>query len=134
MKKLVFAVVIVALAGCAGRGANPIIVHQYKDHAKSCQALEQEMAFIESEVQRLVPQTEKIGKNVALGVTGAFFLVPLFFMDFTQAEQVEVNAYRQRYNHLAILATDKGCDTERTPILVAPEKEGLKVQKEPVTL
>lgn len=65
---------------------------------------------------QLVPSTEKTGKNVALGVTGAFFLVPLFFMDFSQAEQIEVNAYRQRYNHLAILAMEKGCETQRKPI------------------
>lgn len=121
MKKVAIAIAAVALAGCAGRAANPIMVQQYGDNAKSCQALEHDMAFIESEVQRLVPDTEKTGKNVALGVTGAFFLVPLFFMDFSQAEQMEVNAYRQRYNHLAILAMDKGCESERKPILEQPK-------------
>jgi hypothetical protein len=114
----------VALTGCAGRAANPVMIQQYGDNAKSCTALEYDMAFVESEVQRLVPSTEKTGKNVALGVTGAFFLVPLFFMDFSQAEQMEVNAYRQRYNHLAILAMDKGCATERKPI---PDQQPAKI-------
>lgn len=104
------------VAGCAGRAANPVMAQQYGDNAKSCAALEQDMAFVDSEVQRLVPKTEKTGSNVALGVTGAFFIVPLFFMDFSQAEQIEVNAYRQRYNHLVILATEKGCDTQRKVI------------------
>lgn len=110
------------LAGCAGRAANPVMVQQYGDSAKSCQALEAELSHIESEVQRLIPQTEKTGKNAALGTAGFFLLVPLFFMDFSQAEQIEVNAYRQRYNHLAILAMEKGCETERTPVLPEPEK------------
>lgn len=119
MRKISIAATLVSLAvlaGCAGRAANPIMIQQYGDNAKSCQALELDMAFIESEVQRLVPDTEKTGKNVALGVTGAFLLVPLFFMDFSQSEQIEVNAYRQRYNHLAILSMEKGCETERRPI------------------
>lgn len=130
MKKIAVAVTAVLLTGCAGRAANPVMVQQYGDNAKSCQALELDMSYIESEVQRLVPDTEKTGKNVALGVTGAFFLVPLFFMDFSQAEQMEVNAYRQRYNHLAILAMEKGCETERKPILKAPEPAKIERPKE----
>ncbi|MGE8519715.1 hypothetical protein MTR80_06180 [Alcaligenes aquatilis] len=130
MKKITIAVAAVLLAGCAGRAANPVMVQQYGDNAKSCQALELDMSYIESEVQRLVPDTEKTGKNVALGVTGAFFLVPLFFMDFSQAEQMEVNAYRQRYNHLAILAMEKGCETDRKPILKAPEPVKIERPKE----
>jgi hypothetical protein len=92
------------------------MVHQYGDHQKTCLALEREMAFIETEIQRLMPKTDKTGKNVALGVAGAFFLVPWFFMDLSQAEQMEVDAYRQRYNHLLIIAGDKECGTDRQQI------------------
>ncbi|MCI2811152.1 hypothetical protein [Eoetvoesiella caeni] len=98
------------------------MIQQYGDNAKSCAALEQDMSFITSEVARLAPDTEKTGKNVALGVTGALFLVPLFFMDFSQSEQIEINAYRQRYNHLAILSMEKGCETERRPIEIPVAK------------
>jgi hypothetical protein len=98
--------------GCAGRAANPVMIQQYGDDKKTCQALEREMTFIQGEIQRLIPQTEKTGKNVALGVTGAFLLVPLFFMDLSKAEQIEVDAYRQRYNHLLIIAGDKQCGIE----------------------
>lgn len=104
------------IIGCAGRAANPVMIQQYGDDKKTCQALEREMGFIQGEMQRLVPQTEKTGKNVALGVTGFFFLVPLFFMDLSQAEQMEVDAYRQRYNHLLIIAGDKQCGVEGKPI------------------
>jgi hypothetical protein len=85
------------------------MINQYGDENKSCAALQQEMSFAESEISRLIPKTHKTGKNVALGVAGWFLLVPWFFMDLTQSEQEEINALRQRYNHLAIIATDKGC-------------------------
>jgi hypothetical protein len=109
-------VVVAFCFACAGRAANPVMVHQYGDEKKSCQALEREMAFIQGEIQRLIPQTEKTGKNVALGVTGFFFLVPLLFMDLSQAEQMEVDAYRQRYNHLLIIASDKQCGFDKKEI------------------
>jgi hypothetical protein len=92
---------------CAGRAANSVMIQQYGDETKSCNALEREMDFIVSEISRLVPQTEKTGKNVALGITGAIFLVPLFFIDLSKAEQIEINAFRQRYNHLVIIASEK---------------------------
>ena len=107
--KYAFLLAILLLAGCAGRAANPVMIQQYGDDSKTCPALEREMAFIQDEIQLLIPQTEKTGKNVALGVTGFFFIVPLFFMDLSEAEQVEVNAFRQRYNHLLIIAGDKQC-------------------------
>jgi len=33
-------------------------------------------------------------------------------MDFKGAEAIEYNAYSQRYNHLALIATDKDCEVE----------------------
>lgn len=110
---VVFAAALI-LAGCAGRDPNPVLIQQYGDDRKSCETLEVEISQIEGEIQRLVPQTNKTGKNVALGVTGAFFIVPLFFMDLSQAERIEVEAYRQRYNHLVIIATEKGCTKRET--------------------
>ncbi|WP_153301613.1 hypothetical protein [Endozoicomonas arenosclerae] len=103
--------------GCAGRDAHPIAVRQYGDINRSCAALEGEMMFIEGEISRLMPKTDKTGKNVALGVAGVFFLVPWFFMDLSQAEQIEIDAYRQRYNYLLGLAQDKNCAGQsRVPI------------------
>lgn len=113
---LVGLVITTHLIGCAGRAANPVMIQQYGDDKKSCQALEREMIFIQGEIQRLIPQTKKTGKNVALGVTGFFLIVPLFFMDLSKAEQIEVDAYRRRYNHLLIIAGDKQCGIEEQPI------------------
>ena len=74
------------------------------------------MGFIEGEISRLIPQTEKTGKNVALGVAGWFFIVPWVFMDLSKAEQMEVDAYRQRYNHLMILVDEMNCGWEKDQI------------------
>jgi hypothetical protein len=104
--------VITIVVSCAGRAANPVMVHQYSDDRKSCNALEKELFFIEEEIQRLIPETQKTGKNVALGVAGVFFVVPWLFMDLSKAEQIEINTLRQRYNHLVIIADEKQCGLE----------------------
>ena len=121
----------ILLVSCAGRKPNPVMVRQYGDDRKSCAALEQEIAFIEEEIKRLMPKTQKTGKNVALGITGFFFIVPLFFMDFSEAEQIEINAFRQRYNHLVILAEEKRCgfEKEQIPDFQQPAKEPEKKEQ-----
>ncbi len=108
--------VVSIVSGCGGRAANPVLVHQYGDDQKSCDALKSELAFIENEIQRLIPKTEKTGKNVGLGAAGFFLIIPWFFMDLSKAEQIEVNAYRQRYNHLVILANEQKCGLEKEEI------------------
>lgn len=115
-KNLIVSLLVVVMVGCAGRAANPVMVQQYGDQNKSCEALEKELTFIESEVQRLAPKTEKTGKNVGLGVAGALFIVPWFFMDFSESEQVEIDAFRRRYNHLIILAEEKKCGLTKEQI------------------
>lgn len=113
MKKIVSAMVavsIISMVGCAGRPANPVMVDQIGDNKKSCATLETEMQGIQTQIQTLVPETDKTGKNVGLGIAGAFLIVPLFFMDLTESEKIEVNAYRQRYNRLQIIASEKKCD------------------------
>ena len=97
------------LAACAGRPANPVAVDQVGDNRKSCASIEAEMRHTEAEIRRLVPETDKTGKNVGLGIAGALLIVPLFFMDLTESEKIEINAYRQRYNRLNIIATEKNC-------------------------
>lgn len=102
------------LSACAGRTPAPVMAAQYGDQQKSCKALQFELQNIQGEMQRLLPKTDKTGQNVALGVAGAFLLVPWFFMDFKEAEQTEYEAYRQRYNNLAIIAMDKNCSLKTT--------------------
>jgi hypothetical protein len=119
-------IAVVFVTGCAGRAANPVAVNQYGDTVKSCKAIESELSFIDAEVTRLIPASEKTGKNVALGVAGWFLIVPWFFMDFSQAEQQEINALRHRHNHLVILAGEKNCEMQR-----AVPQEVVKKSPEP---
>ena len=110
MKRIIALLLLPAfLVACAGRPANPVMVDQVGDAKKSCTAIQTEMKSIESEIARLLPQTDKKGKNIGLGVAGAFLLVPLFFMDLTESEKIEVESYRQRFNRLKIIAVEKQC-------------------------
>lgn len=122
-KSISLLLTIIMLSACGGRTANPVMAQQYGDHRKSCKALETEMVGIQQEIARLVPDTDKTGKNVALGIAGAFVLFPWFFMDFSHAEEEEVNAYRQRYNNLVSIAADKNCDIDTRPIPPIKAKE-----------
>lgn len=98
------------LIGCAGRAANPVLQDQVGDNQKSCDTLQTEMSGIQSQIQKLVPESDKTGKNVGLGIGGFFLLgIPWFFMDLSDAEKAEINAYNMRYNKLMTIATQKKC-------------------------
>ena len=104
------------LTSCAGRDPRPVETSQSGDSEKSCQALETEMANIESDILERFPKSDKSGSNTGLGIAGVFLIVPWFFMDFSKADEIEVSALIQRHNHLLITAKDKECETERERI------------------
>jgi len=118
MKKALAVLLVVCLGsyGCAGRTPNPVSEYQYGDDKKSCNALKAEIVNTESDIQRKLPEADKTGSNVALGVAGAFLLVPWFFMDFSKADQVEIEALRRRYNTLVILSSEKSCGFDYKPL------------------
>ena len=118
MKNILLIVLLVCFGayGCAGRTPNPVQTYQYGDEKRSCAGLRAELSNLEADIQRKLPDSEKTGSNVALGVAGAFLLVPWFFMDFSKADQVEIEALRRRYNSLVIIAADKSCGFENKPI------------------
>lgn len=131
MKKIIASTLIttVALMGCAGRAANPVIQDQIGDNQKSCDTLQIEMAGIQTQIQALIPQSDKTGKNVGLGIGGLFLLgIPWFFMDLTEAEKNEINAYNARYNRMQTIAAQKKCSflvaTPDTP--EAPANKSVK--------
>jgi hypothetical protein len=105
-------VIITALAttACVGRPANPIAVNQLGDEGRSCESLLAEMSQIEATIAARLPETYKTGKNTALAVAGAFFIVPWFLMDFTQSEKIEIEALRNRYIRLNSIAAGKKCE------------------------
>lgn len=97
---------------CAGRTPNPVSEYQYGDEKKSCERLRADISSINAEIAALLPDADKTGQNVALGVAGAFLIVPWFFMDFSESEQVEVNALRRRHNNLVGISSEKNCGFE----------------------
>ena len=115
MKKLICLLLAcsVFLAGCAGRTANPVRVHQLGDQEKTCKDIITEMYYIEEEIERLLPHSDKTGSNIALGAAGLFFIIPLFFMDLKQGEKKEIVAYRQRYNYLLMLTKQRDCKVKQ---------------------
>ncbi len=102
--------VLLPIAGCGGRSANPVASVQPGDASLSCEALRTEMSTVESQVAALIPDSKKTGKNVGLGVAGLFLIVPFFFMDTGAAEKAEIQAYRARYGELQKTYSQKGCD------------------------
>lgn len=97
------------LAGCGGSSPNPVVQYQPGDEGRTCEGLRHEIAANEAEIVRRLPGEDATGKNVALGVAGAFLLVPLFFMDFKDAERIEIDAYRRRNLWLREVAAKKEC-------------------------
>ena len=112
-----------ALSACAGRAPNPTPIVRPGDDTLSCSYIAAELSEIEAKIQKLLPESQKTGKNVALGTAGAFLIVPLFFMDFSDAEKIEVEALQARYNHLARLHNDKKCTgTPIAPMALVTEE------------
>lgn len=109
MRWIVFVMAAAMVVGCGGRSANPIASYQPGDEQRSCTGLQAEIASNEQEIIKLLPYEDATGKNVALGVTGFFLIVPLFFMDFKDAEELEIRAYRQRNQRLREIAYNNGC-------------------------
>lgn len=114
-------VVAALMTACAGRTPMPVASYQYGDEQKSCEELRAEMAGLDKRVQELLPDSQKTGKNVALGVAGAFFLVPWFFMDFSDSEKVEIRAYQDRAQALNGIMIRKQCAGAVTPAPQAAE-------------
>ena len=107
---LICAASVTLLPACAGRDPEPVAQYLPGDDAKSCEDIRIEQAAINAEVARLRHDEDKTGKNVALGAAGLVtFGVSWLWMDFSDAERVEINAYRARFLALEHLATDHGC-------------------------
>ena len=113
----------VTLAACGGRAPNPVVAYQPGDEDRSCAGLQSEIAQNEAEIAKRVPGEDATGKNVALGVTGAFFVVPLFFMDFKDGERIEIDAYRKRNLWLREVAHNNECSLKPPTIVFEGDVE-----------
>lgn len=96
--------------GCASTTANPVQLAQLGDDAKTCDAITNEMQqMIQAKAVAEADRNKQIASNVALGVAGAFLLVPWFFMDTSNAATVEERAAQARYQRLNQMQIDRKC-------------------------
>ena len=82
------------------------------DMQLSCVQLDQEQLVIDADARKLAGKTDKTVKNASLAAAGAFLLVPYFFIDLSEAEEIELNALRARYMRLERLKEIKSCSGE----------------------
>ena len=112
LKPIIAAIVVVLFIaqGCAGRSAHPVTVAQSGDAKKTCKALRKETNQILRRIHKMVPYIKKKDKKKVLKmVTGALIVIPWFFVDMKDAEKVEANALRERYNYLSTLVGERNC-------------------------
>jgi len=95
---------------CAGRAAHPVQVAQSGDVKKACKSLRKETKQIKRNIRRMIPAVKKADKKrTLLMLSGGFLIVPWFFLDLTDADKIETNAQRARYNYLADIAGKRNC-------------------------
>ena len=108
--------------GCVSSTANPVPLAQVGDDTKSCDAITNEMQqMINKRLEAEGERNAQVGGNVALGVLGAFLIVPWFFMDTSNAHTVEEKAAQSRFDRLQQLAIDRNCPS--VPVYQPPPTE-----------
>jgi len=124
--------VSVFYTGCAGRQANPIPSYLPGNENRSCRALQAEIAQLESDMQRILPETNKFGYNALCVAGGILVIVPFFFMDLKDADKIEWEAMRVRHNRLLVYAAEKECDFggKGTPDRILSPEEAMKLAKQ----
>lgn len=109
-------VAVLAVAGCAGRIANPVMAERALDHNLSCQQIRHEVAANDDQINALNQEAanqERYNRDMA---TSAILYPPrLFALDKTvidedkKPQRTEALAYKARSEHLIELAKTKGC-------------------------
>ena len=110
------------LSGCAGSGPNPVARYTLKDEKRNCASLKTEIKTNKKEIaKKNTERTNKTFKNLGLGATGVFLVVPWFFMDLKGKEAGETEALERRNAALRRIAFVKGCNAP-TPIVTHQRK------------
>ena len=103
-------VVLFFVQGCAGRAAHPVQVAQSGDLKKACKSLREETKKIRQNIKRMIPAVKKADKKrTLLMLSGGLLIVPLFFLDLSDADKIETNAQRARHNYLIDIAKKSNC-------------------------
>ena len=99
---------IFGLTGCAGRAPAPVSVVQPIDNTMDCNAIRAEISGNTSRIADLGSESgAKVAQNLAAGVAGAFFILPLFLMDFQGSAGIDQRALEARNQYLGTLAATR---------------------------
>ncbi len=99
------------VSGCAGSGPNPVARYTPADEKRNCASLKSEIKANKKEIaKKTAERKNKTHKNLTLGATGVFLVVPWFFMDLKGKEAAETEALERRNAALRRVAFDKGCN------------------------
>lgn len=120
--KLVVSLLVSSLlTACAGREAHIVLATQSGDDALDCQQLLEAMVFNTKELDGLIKERNgDIAGNAAATITGAFLLIPLFFLDTKNAAAKEARGLVRRNQVLSERYRLKSC---------APKLEDYKENK-----
>jgi len=133
MKKISILLIVMMLSlSCTKR--EPIIISTYQadDSSKSCLNLQSEILYYKTKIdQKITEVNNKTGQNLALGISGAFLIVPWFFMDLSGAERTELESYKMRVERLQVIALDASCNL--LPTLLPKLSNNLPKPQKPVT-
>ena len=109
----VFVLIVIVLffvQGCAGRAAHPVQVAQSGDNKKTCKSLRKEIKKIRQKLKKMMPAIKKADKKrTLLMLSGGLLVVPWFFLDLSDADKIEANAQRARYNYLVDRGVKRNC-------------------------
>jgi plasmid maintenance system antidote protein VapI len=86
-----------------------IDIERMDDDFLTCAEMANELKDIEAHITYLIPKSSKTTKNVILGIGGALFLFPWFWMDLSNADKQELEAFQARYKLLTNLKADADC-------------------------
>ena len=103
-------IVIFFAQSCGGRAARPVLVAQSGDVKKGCKSIRKETKQIRRNLAKMIPAIKKADKKrTILMLSGGLLIIPWFFLDLSDAAQIEANAQRARYNYLVDIAAKQNC-------------------------
>lgn len=118
MKKLLAFGLLIPLAACAGRIADPIPVEQKADFGLPCVAIDAEMDGNRAKSQQLADrQVEQVARNISVGTLGFTLFLPAYLgLNLSDANEREREALEERYDRLTAIRTSRGCHVhDRAP-------------------
>lgn len=107
---------VLALAGCMGRMANPVMADRALDHNLSCKQIRHEVAMNDDQINALnQEQANQERYNQDMATSAILYPPRLFALDKTvidedkKPQRTEALAYKTRSEHLIALGKTKGC-------------------------